>query len=112
VAKEDSPSSVPCAQGGNMLRPVAPTAPTAIESRLEWMALMVTPGLGQKRSLKAAEILQEMARLFRLSLTELEGLNFPAPAAQFLFSGKARAEAEQGLLRMGEQKRMILTYGD
>ena len=38
----------------------------------------------------AAQALSDLSSLFRLSLTELESLNFPAPAAQFLFTGKAR----------------------
>ena len=82
------------------------------QDRLAWVALTLTPGLGPKRILKAAQTLPQLASLFRLSLTELESLNFPAPAAQFLFTGKARTEAERELVRMGEQKGMILTYGD
>jgi DNA processing protein len=82
------------------------------QDRLAWVALMLTPGLGPKRILKAAQALPELASLFRLSLTELESLNFPAPAAQFLFTGKARSEAERELVRMGEQKGVILTYSD
>jgi DNA processing protein len=82
------------------------------QDRLAWVALTLTPGLGPKRILKAAQALPELASLFRLSLTELESLNFPAPSAQFLFTGKARTEAERELVRMGEQKGVILTYGD
>ena len=82
------------------------------QNRLAWVALTLTPGLGPKRILKAAEALPDLASLFRLSLTELESLNFPAPAAQFLFTGKARTEAERELVRMGEQKGLILTFAD
>src|SRR6202167_2677177 len=89
-----------------------PSTTTAAENRLAWVALTLTPGLGPKRILKAAQTLQDVSRLFQLSLTELESLNFPAPSAQFLFSGKARVEAERGLVRMGEQKGLILTYAD
>ena len=74
------------------------------QNRLAWVALTLTPGLGPKRILKAAKALPDLSCLFRLSLTELESLNFPAPAAQFLFTGKARTEAERELVRMGEQK--------
>lgn len=35
------------------------------------------------------------AQVFALTLTELEGLRFPADAAQFIFDGKARHAAEQ-----------------
>jgi DNA processing protein len=82
------------------------------QNRLAWVALTLTPGLGPKRILKAAETLPDLASLFRLSLTELESLNFPAPSAQFLFTGKARTEAERELVRMSEQKGVILTYAD
>ena len=43
--------------------------------------------------------------LFHLTLTELESLNIPAQSAQFLFSGKARIEAEQELQRVGSKRR-------
>ncbi len=76
------------------------------------MALTLTPGLGPKRILKTAQILGEVSRLFKLTLTELEALNIPAPAAQFLFSGKARLEAEQELARVHEMGGSILTYED
>src|ERR1700691_1176926 len=89
-----------------------PLRTTASENRLAWVALTLTPGLGPKRILKAAQTLQDVSRLFQLSLTELESLNFPAPSAQFLFSGKARVEAEQELKRIGEQRGAILTYED
>ncbi len=82
------------------------------QNRLAWVALTLTPGLGPKRILKAAEALPDLASLFRLSLTELESLNFPAPSAQFLFTGKARTEAERELVRIGEQKGVILTFAD
>jgi DNA processing protein len=82
------------------------------QNRLAWLALSLTPGLGPKRILKAAQALPDLSTLFRLSLNELESLNFPAPAAQFLFTGKARTEAERELVRVGEQKGSILTYDE
>jgi DNA processing protein len=90
----------------------APSLPLqlASENRLAWIALALTPGLGPKRILKAAQALQDISRLFALSLTQLEGLNFPAESAQFLFSGKARIDAEQELVRTRERGGVILTY--
>jgi DNA processing protein len=90
----------------------APSLPLqlASENRLAWIALALTPGLGPKRILKAAQALQDISRLFALSLTQLEGLNFPAESAQFLFSGKARIDAEQELARTRERGGVILTY--
>ena len=80
------------------------------QNRLAWIALTLTPGLGPKRILKAAQTLPDLSCLFRLSLTELESLNFPASSAQFLFTGKARTEAEREVVRAGEQGGKILTY--
>jgi DNA processing protein len=92
----------------------APSLPPQLaeEGRLAWVALALTPGLGPKRILKAAQALQDVSRLFALSLTELEGLNFPAESAQFLFSGQARIEAERELARVREQGGAVLTYED
>jgi DNA processing protein len=89
-----------------------PLPQLAAERRLAWLALVLTPGLGPKRILKAAQTLQEMSRLFRLSLTELESLNFPATSAQFIFTGKARGEAEQELTRVQEHRATVLTFDD
>src|SRR5271156_67087 len=90
----------------------APSLPLqlASENRLAWIALALTPGLGPKRILKAAQALQDISRLFTLSLTQLEGLNFPAESAQFLFRGKARIDAEQELARTRERGGVIVTY--
>jgi DNA processing protein len=92
--------------------PVTIPPKPAADDRLAWVALTLTPGLGPKRILKAAQILQDMSRLFRLSLTELESLNFPAASAQWIFSGQARREAEQELVRIQEKGGVILTYSD
>src|ERR1700761_605 len=82
------------------------------QNRLALVALTLTPGLGPKRILKAAQALPDLSDLFRLSLTDLESLNFPPPAAQFLFTGKARTEAEREMVRVVEQKGHILTFED
>ncbi len=89
-----------------------PVPQPAAENRLAWIALTLTPGLGPKRILKAAQTLQDISRLFRLSLTELESLNFPPQSAQFLFSGQARIDAEQELARVREQGGVVLSYED
>jgi DNA processing protein len=82
------------------------------QNRIAWIALTLTPGLGPKRILKVAQTLPDLSCLFRLSLTELESLNIPSSSAQFLFTGKARTEAERELVQMSEQKGGILTYED
>jgi DNA processing protein len=69
------------------------------EERLAWLALAMTPGLGPKRILEAVKEtsangaslngLRPASRVLELPLTELEALNLPASAAQFIFEGKA-----------------------
>ncbi|HEY6488471.1 MAG: DNA-processing protein DprA [Terracidiphilus sp.] len=91
--------------------PVAPAPPALDDDRLAWLALVLAPGLGPKRILDAVRTLDAPSQIFRISLTELEGLNFPAGAAQFIFDGKARQAAEQEWLRVAELGATILTYG-
>jgi DNA processing protein len=81
------------------------------EDRLAWLALTLSPALGPKRILDAMRALQTPSRLFALSLTDLEGLRFPAETAQFIFDGKARRAAEEEWERVAEQGAAILSYG-
>jgi DNA processing protein len=100
--------------------PSSKPSPTALgepqqavaESRLAWLALALTPELGPRRILLAFQTLGEVARIFQLSLTELESLNFPAAAVQFLFDGRARGQAEEELARVSEQGGSVLVYSD
>lgn len=71
------------------------TATEIDENKLAMLALSLTPNLGPKRILDAVRDLEGPWQIFALTLTELEGLRFPADAAQFLFEGKARRAAEQ-----------------
>jgi DNA processing protein len=82
------------------------------EKRLAWLAMTLTPGLGPKRILKAAQSLPDVSSLFRLSLTQLEALNFPASSAQYIFTGKARSEAERELVHIRELKGALHTYDE
>ena len=65
------------------------------ENRLALLALSLTPNLGPKRIVDAIGALECPAQIFALTLTELEGLRFPADAAQFIFDGKALHAAQQ-----------------
>jgi len=80
------------------------------EDRLGWLALALAPGLGPKRILDAVRMLESPGQIFALTLTELEGLNFPAPAAQFLFDGKARQAAEQEWAQVAAQGAALVTF--
>ena len=80
------------------------------EERLGWLAMALAPGLGPKRILDAAEEIGSASRIFELTLTELEGLRFPAEAAQFIFDGKARRAAEEEWARVAAQGATLVSY--
>jgi len=81
------------------------------EERLAWLALTLAPGLGPKRILDAVKTLEAASQIFSLTLTELEGLRFPAQAAQFIFDGKARRSAEAEWARVAGQGATVVSYG-
>jgi len=81
------------------------------EERLAWLALALSPGLGPKRILDAMKTLDEPGRILSLGLTELEGLRFPAEAAQFIFDGKARRAAEEEWTRVVAQGATVVSFG-
>ncbi len=90
---------------------VQPSAAQLDEDRLAWLALVLSPGLGPKRILEAAKQLDAPSQIFTLPLTALEGLRFPAGAAQFIFDGKARQAAEEEWDRVAAQGATLVTYG-
>ena len=75
------------------------------------LALTLTPNLGPKRIVDAIAQLQRPGQIFALTLTELEGLRFPAEAAQFIFDGKARRAADAEWEKIAQQVATILTLG-
>ncbi len=89
----------------------ATATPSLDEERLGWLALALAPGLGPKRILDAVEQLGAPSKVFDLPLTALEGLRFPAEAAQFIFDGKARAAAEAEWAQVAAEGATIVSYG-
>jgi DNA processing protein len=89
---------------------VQPQTARLDEERLAWLALVLSPGLGPKRILDAMKKLETPSRVLSLTLTELEGLRFPAQAAQFIFDGKARQSAEEEWERVAAQGATILSF--
>ena len=81
------------------------------EDRLAWLALALSPGLGPKRILDAMRELEAASQIFTMPLTALEGLRFPAAAAQFIFDGKARAAAEAEWARVAAQGATVVSFG-
>lgn len=80
------------------------------DDKLAWLALAMAPGLGARRIVEAMRRLQAPAEIFRISLTELEALQIPAAAAQFVFEGKARRAAEAEWAATREAGASILTF--
>src|SRR5579859_4912585 len=79
------------------------------ENKLALLALALTPNLGPKRIVNAIAGLECAAQIFALTLTELEGLQFPADSAQFIFDGKARRAAEQEAGQIFRQGAALIT---
>jgi DNA processing protein len=91
--------------------------PVATETTLAWLALALTPGLGPRRIQRAVRGLPELAELFNLPLTALEGLQIPVASARFIAEGKARKAAEQEWQRIheggsGEGGCSVMTFAD
>lgn len=84
---------------------------TLREDRLAWLALALSPGLGPKRILDAVKGLEAPSQIFSMRLTELEGLRFPAAAAQYIFDGKARAAAEAEWAQVLVQGATLVSFG-
>jgi DNA processing protein len=89
----------------------SPTSATVLdETRLAWLAMVLTPGLGPKRILQAVEKTRDVASIPYLPLTELESLGFPASAVQFLASSQARDDAAAEWERICQQGARLVTY--
>ena len=80
------------------------------EDHLGWLALTLAPGLGSKGVLDTVKRLNSPSEIFKISLTELEGLRLPVGAVQFLFDGKGREVAEKEWALAAEQGARLVTY--
>jgi DNA processing protein len=85
-------------------------AATDAENRMAYMALILTPGMGSTRTLRAVSKTVAPADIFRMSLTELEGLGMPAIAARHVCDGRSRALAVEEISRIEEQGAGFLTH--
>ena len=82
------------------------------ETRLGWMGLALTPGLGPTRISRIVEQIGDAGRIFDLALTELEGLKMPAKSAQFIADGRALAAAEKEAKLVSDAGACYLTRDD
>jgi DNA processing protein len=84
----------------------------SFEERHAWLALAMTPGVGPRRILRAVERCGCAANVLHLPLTELEALELPAQAAQFISSGEAARAGDQELEKLAATGALVLTYRD
>ena len=81
-------------------------------ARLAWLGMILTPGMGAIRTVRAGARLGGAERMLSASLTELEAAGMPAAAAQFCFDGRAAQAAEEELRRVEEAGGRILTIDE
>jgi DNA processing protein len=92
--------------------PVPATRDASFAERHAWLALALTPGIGPRRILRAVERYRSAEPVLHLPLTELESMEFPAPAAQFIASGEAAHAADEELEKLAATGAAILTLRD
>jgi DNA processing protein len=89
------------------------TALSPAETHLsEWLGLSLTPGLGPTKSRKLVEHFGSVDRVFRASLTELEGAGIQAVSAQSLATGKSGELAREEMARAAELGVTIVSMED
>jgi DNA processing protein len=84
----------------------------ALTHKLQWLALLLTPGVGAGRARKLIDQFGEIGRLFTASLTELEAAGLPAAAAQSIALGKSLELASEEYDHAREQGVTIIVRGD
>ncbi len=71
-----------------------------LEASLDWLALMLTPGLGARLAGKVLRHFGSPERVFHASLTELEACHLPAAPARAIQSRRAQKDGEAELERV------------
>jgi DNA processing protein len=82
------------------------------ESRLAWLALALTPGIGTRRIHQAVETIGSAIQVVNLPLTQLESLHFPAQSVQFISEGLAMSAARQQWEQLHSAGATFLAYSD
>ena len=88
------------------------TAGPGTSNTIYWLALSLTPGLGQVRGRKLAEKFHELQDIFHASLTELEALGLQAHSAQAIAMGKSLELATEEMAKANSLQVNILTKED
>src|SRR5579883_1152306 len=81
-------------------------------TKLLWLALSLTPGMGPTRGRKLVDHLGGIEAVFHASLTTLEGAKIPSQSAQSIFSGKSLSLAEEELMKAETAGAVLLTRSD
>jgi DNA processing protein len=89
------------------------TAAVAERTRLLWLALAMTKGVGPTRVRKLLEYFEhDLERIFHASLTELEAAGLQANSAQAIFGNKSVESAEEEFGRAENAGARIITPDD
>ena len=78
----------------------------------EWLALLLTPGLGPTRARKLVEFFGGIEGVFRASLTELEATGVQAVSAQSLATGQSLELAQEEMIRVTAAGVQVVTSED
>ncbi len=105
-------SNFPTQPSVQQLATMAAATQAPLAERMAWLALALTPGLGQLRVARAVAKMGSAERILTLPLTELEALNLPAASAQSIHSGASMAEAEKEYKRVSEAGGSLITPAD
>jgi len=84
----------------------------ALTRKLQWLALLLTPGVGAGRARKLIEHFGEIGRLFTASLTEMEAFGLPGAAAQSIALGKSLELAAEEYDHASELGAKVIVQGD
>jgi DNA processing protein len=92
--------------------PTVSTTEPASATRLHWLALALTPGLGATKGKRLSEHFGGVARVFQASLTELEATGVQAVSAQAIATGKSLELANDEIARATRAGAQIVTLDD
>jgi DNA processing protein len=78
----------------------------------EWLALLLTPGLGPTKARRLVEFFGGIEAVFRASLTELEATGIQAVSAQSLGTGRSLELAQEEMVRAAAAGAAVVTQDD
>jgi DNA processing protein len=83
-----------------------------LDASLDWLSLVMTPGLGSRLAGKLLRQFGSPEGIFRASLTELEACRLPAAPAQAIHSRRACKDAEAELERVRKLGCRLLNWDE